>query len=176
MVYSLYQCWAALWFCWNLEFWGSFFCSKSKKAHFQIFENLQNKITVDSGVLKIFKELGSFLKESVLWSCSEELLLWVKLLSFFLRITGQWSHIHDPYQPCLSFPKKRTTQDWSIICSVAWIGDSRKMHLEEDITHLLMAVMVVVKPLELQEVSMLNYLDKVQVVLSYTKHGAITSL
>jgi hypothetical protein len=50
------------------------------------------------------------------------------------------------------------------------------MHLKEDITHLLMAVMVVVKPLELQEVSMLNYLDKVQVVLSYTKHGAITSL
>lgn len=50
------------------------------------------------------------------------------------------------------------------------------MHLEEDITHLLMAVMVVVKPLELQEVSMLNYLDKVQVVLSYTKHRAITSL
>jgi hypothetical protein len=39
-----------------------------------------------------------------------------------------------------------------------------------------MAVMVVVKPLELQEVSVLNYLDKVQVVLSYTKHGAITSL
>jgi hypothetical protein len=153
------------------------FFSKSKKARFQFFENLQNKITVDSGVLKSFKELASFLKEPVLWSCSEELLLWVKpLLSFFLRITGQWSHILDPYPPCLSYPKKRTTQDWSIICSVAWIGDSRKMHLVEDITHLLMAVMVVVKPLELQEVSMLNYLDKVQVVLSYTKHRAITSL
>jgi len=39
------------------------------------------------------------------------------------------------------------------------------MHLKEDITHLLMTVMVV-KPLELQDVSMLNHLDKVQVVLS----------
>jgi hypothetical protein len=34
------------------------------------------------------------------------------------------------------------------------------MHLKEDITHLLMAVMVVVKPFELQDVSMLNCLDK----------------
>jgi hypothetical protein len=45
---------------------GGFFFSESKKAHFQIFEILQNKITVDSGVLKIFKELTSFLKEPVL--------------------------------------------------------------------------------------------------------------
>lgn len=49
------------------------------------------------------------------------------------------------------------------------------MHLKEDITHVLMAVMVV-KPLELQDVRMLNCLNKVQVVLSYRKHQAITSV
>jgi hypothetical protein len=34
------------------------------------------------------------------------------------------------------------------------------MHLKDDITHQIMAVMVMVKPLELQDVSMLNCLDK----------------
>jgi hypothetical protein len=46
------------------------------------------------------------------------LLLWVKPpLSFFLRITGQWSIYSTLTHQIFLLKKKKSIQDWSIICT-----------------------------------------------------------